>query len=123
MSLSLFLATPTTNTHTHLYIFTHNRYCGGPDNSPKTFAWNVDKPNFPIGEDPKSAKKHIHPNALGKLHFCGLFAMIDPERPQVPGAVEKCKAAGTFISHWLTHSLTHSINQSTNRYSSDYGYR
>ena len=72
-------------------------YCGGASDSPKTFAWNVDNPNFPIGEDPKSGKKNIHPKAMEKLHFCGLFAMIDPERPQVPGAVEKCKAAGIRV--------------------------
>ena len=75
-------------------------YCGGDEDSPKTFAWNVDKPNFPIGQEkpkPGSKAPEPHPKALEKLHFCGLFAMIDPERPQVPGAVEKCKAAGIRV--------------------------
>ena len=72
-------------------------YCGGAENSPKTFTWNVDNPNFPIGEDPKSGKKNIHPKATEKLHFIGLYAMIDPERPQVPGAVAKCKTAGIRV--------------------------
>lgn len=75
----------------------YKEYCGGAENSPKTFAWDVDNPNFPIGEDPKSAKAKKHPKAAEKLHFLGLFAMIDPERPQVPGAVQKCKTAGIRV--------------------------
>eukprot|EP00939_MAST-03C_sp_MAST-3C-sp1_P003009 g3009.t1 len=77
----------------------YKKFCGpagtdGSAPSPKTFAWNVDKPNFPIGEP---AGKNVHEDATEKLHFCGLFAMIDPERPQVPGAVAKCKTAGIRV--------------------------
>lgn len=69
------------------------QYCG-ESGTPKSYPWNADKPNFPIGE---ASGKKVHELATGKLHFCGLFAMIDPERPQVPGAVAKCKSAGIRV--------------------------
>lgn len=58
------------------------------------FPWNLDKNNFPAGADPGPK---VHPDSTQKLHFCGLYAMIDPERPQVPGAVHKCKTAGIRV--------------------------
>ena len=32
-----------------------------------------------------------------KLIFCGLIGMIDPPRPEVPAAIEKCKKAGVKV--------------------------
>eukprot|EP00049_Salpingoeca_infusionum_P016487 m.337439 g.337439 ORF g.337439 m.337439 type:complete len:1105 (+) comp16082_c0_seq7:416-3730(+) len=45
------------------------------------YAFETQPPNFP----------------LEGLVYTGLFAMIDPPRPAVPGAVEKCRSAGIKV--------------------------
>ena len=51
------------------------------------------EPNFILGDDlyenPKTGKDG--------LCFVGMMAMIDPPRPAVPGAVEKCRSAGIKV--------------------------
>eukprot|EP00639_Heterosigma_akashiwo_P015433 CAMPEP_0206397180 /NCGR_PEP_ID=MMETSP0294-20121207/23281_1 /ASSEMBLY_ACC=CAM_ASM_000327 /TAXON_ID=39354 /ORGANISM="Heterosigma akashiwo, Strain CCMP2393" /LENGTH=1388 /DNA_ID=CAMNT_0053852161 /DNA_START=101 /DNA_END=4267 /DNA_ORIENTATION=- len=61
-------------------------------------------PNFPLGEFALEAdraqnppKMPIHENSVPGLVFLGLMALIDPPRPAVPGAVEKCKTAGIKV--------------------------
>ncbi|KAF2898170.1 hypothetical protein ILUMI_08011 [Ignelater luminosus] len=51
------------------------------DKFPVGFKFNTDKVNFP----------------LEGLRFVGLMSMIDPPRPNVPNAVEKCRSAGIRV--------------------------
>ena len=57
--------------------------------------------NFPIGEpisedlDPEG--KSQDPKCTEGLVFLGIMALIDPPRPAVPAAVEKCKTAGIKV--------------------------
>ncbi|THD24828.1 Sodium/potassium-transporting ATPase subunit alpha-B [Fasciola hepatica] len=48
---------------------------------PKGFSFNVDEPNFPVGN----------------MRFVGLMSMIDPPRAAVPDAVAKCRSAGIKV--------------------------
>mmetsp|Transcript_37875 Transcript_37875/g.55796 ORF Transcript_37875/g.55796 Transcript_37875/m.55796 type:complete len:1533 (+) Transcript_37875:68-4666(+) len=66
-----------------------------PEQFPKGYKYETENPNFPIGNDPNNKK--FHPASHGKLVFLGLYAIIDPPRPQVKGAVAKCKAAGIRV--------------------------
>jgi len=75
----------------------YKAYCGTDQKgemSPLGYKWDLDKNNFPTGA---AAGPKVNPKATQKLNFCGLFCMIDPERPQVPGAVAKCKTAGIRV--------------------------
>lgn len=73
----------------------------GPDYA--YFAENKEfySPNFPLGEiesgkvDKMGRKQH--PACFLGLVFLGLMALIDPPRPAVPSAVEKCKTAGVKV--------------------------
>jgi len=66
------------------------------------FKYVVDEPtcNFPIGNPPDF---DYGPGGSGngedkkKIVFLGLMALIDPPRPQVPGAVALCKTAGIKV--------------------------
>lgn len=51
------------------------------DKFPVGFKFNADRANFP----------------LDGLRFVGLMSMIDPPRPNVPHAVQKCKSAGIRV--------------------------
>jgi len=68
-----------------------------------SYAYNIDEPNFPLGAfDNDYTQKAGGPPPPDKkteegLCFLGLFALIDPPRPQVPPAVEKCKTAGIKV--------------------------
>jgi len=57
--------------------------------------------NFPIGDAPSdfidSHDKTQNPQSTGGLVFLGMFALIDPPRPAVPGAVKKCQTAGIKV--------------------------
>ena len=66
-----------------------------PEKFNRKYKFEADNPNFPIGNDPDDPKSH--PNSTAKLVFLGLFAIIDPPRPQVKSAVAKCKAAGIRV--------------------------
>lgn len=69
---------------------------------PIDYEFNTDNPNFPLGE-----KENDYTDTSGAplpdvkteegLCFVGLMALIDPPRPQVPPAVEKCKTAGIRV--------------------------
>lgn len=64
------------------------------DKFPKGFKFEHEvNVNFPIGD------KYLEDssNTDDGLCFVGLIAMIDPPRPQVPGAVEKCRSAGIKV--------------------------
>ncbi|KAJ0397615.1 hypothetical protein P43SY_003499 [Pythium insidiosum] len=70
-----------------------------PSVYPANYEFNTDNPNFPLGEKevdydavPKPDSKIEEP-----LCFIGLMALIDPPRPEVPSAVEKCKTAGIRV--------------------------
>jgi|SRR6218665_330801 len=52
-----------------------------PKEFPVGFKFDTENPNFP----------------LDNLRFCGLFSLIDPPRPAVPGAVAKCRGAGIKV--------------------------
>mmetsp|Transcript_18207 Transcript_18207/g.28419 ORF Transcript_18207/g.28419 Transcript_18207/m.28419 type:complete len:1333 (+) Transcript_18207:415-4413(+) len=61
-------------------------------------------PNFPLGEFAMEAEREknppklpVHDASMQGLIFIGLMALIDPPRPAVPGAVEKCKTAGVKV--------------------------
>ena len=58
-------------------------------------------PNFPIGDkqDDSSDKNGLVQNRIScqGLVFLGIMALIDPPRPAVLGAVEKCKTAGIKV--------------------------
>jgi len=75
---------------------------------------NCSTPNFPLGEfaneqlrkqeeeEAKAAGKKgaalpPHEKSYKGLIFIGIMALIDPPRPAVPGAVEKCKTAGIKV--------------------------
>merc|ERR1719473_849859 len=68
---------------------------------PASYKYNTDNPNFPLGSDltDEDMKKDPKPNAVQaeKMCFLGITALIDPPRPAVPGAVEKCKTAGIKV--------------------------
>ncbi|KAK1737538.1 sodium/potassium-transporting ATPase subunit alpha [Skeletonema marinoi] len=57
--------------------------------------------NFPIGDAPSdvidSHGKTQNPQSTGGLVFLGMFALIDPPRPAVPGAVKRCQTAGIKV--------------------------
>mmetsp|Transcript_5667 Transcript_5667/g.8787 ORF Transcript_5667/g.8787 Transcript_5667/m.8787 type:complete len:833 (+) Transcript_5667:210-2708(+) len=58
--------------------------------------------NFPIGDAPSevimdSHDKTQNPKSTGGLVFLGMFALIDPPRPAVPGAVKRCQTAGIKV--------------------------
>lgn len=66
---------------------------------PIDYPFNTEIPNFPLGDDKESIPADMpHDNhAFTKLCYVGMMAMIDPPRPQVPPAVEKCKTAGIRV--------------------------
>lgn len=66
-----------------------------PEAFPEGYKYETENPNFPIGNDPNNKK--YHPASHQKLVFLGLYAIIDPPRPQVKDAVAKCKAAGIRV--------------------------
>ncbi|KAJ0394665.1 hypothetical protein ATCC90586_003960 [Pythium insidiosum] len=70
-----------------------------PVKYPANYQFNTDNPNFPLGEKDVdySATPTPHPNVEEGLCFLGLMALIDPPRPEVPGAVQKCKTAGIRV--------------------------
>ncbi len=57
--------------------------------------------NFPLGEtrsgEVDSKGREQNPKSTGGLVFLGLMALVDPPRPAVPAAVEKCKTAGVKV--------------------------
>ena len=63
------------------------------------YVYNSDVPNFPLGdnEDTFPADRPHTEAIFTKLCYVGMMAMIDPPRPQVPPAVEKCKEAGIRV--------------------------
>ena len=58
-------------------------------------------PNFPIGDKQDDSKdkngREQNPISCNGLVFLGIMALIDPPRPAVLGAVEKCKTAGIKV--------------------------
>ncbi|KAL7555017.1 hypothetical protein ACHAWF_018598 [Thalassiosira exigua] len=58
-------------------------------------------PNFPIGDRKDSSVdkngRVQNPKSCQGLVFLGMMALIDPPRPAVPAAVEKCKTAGIKV--------------------------
>ena len=58
-------------------------------------------PNFPLGDveskEVDSEGRQQNPKSIGGLVFLGLMALVDPPRPAVPAAVEKCKTAGVKV--------------------------
>lgn len=65
-----------------------------------TFTTEKGTENFPMGsraEDHTSIVADFNPRAAEKLVFLGLYALIDPPRPQVRPAVQKCKTAGIRV--------------------------
>lgn len=58
-------------------------------------------PNFPLGEAVSLTigedDRKQHPKSTEGLVFLGLMALVDPPRPAVPAAVEKCKTAGVKV--------------------------
>lgn len=58
-------------------------------------------PNFPLGEtlssETDSNGRTQNPTSTEGLVFLGIMALIDPPRPAVLGAVEKCKTAGVKV--------------------------
>jgi sodium/potassium-transporting ATPase subunit alpha len=72
-----------------------------PAQYPIDYAFSVDAPtcNFPIG-NPAGFNYGAYTGPKpdqGGMVFCGLMALIDPPRPQVPGAVALCKTAGIKV--------------------------
>ena len=63
------------------------------------YVYNSETPNFPLGDDKATfPADRPHTDAIfTKLCYVGMMAMIDPPRPQVPPAVEKCKEAGIRV--------------------------
>merc|ERR1719275_282018 len=67
---------------------------------PADYRFVTENPNFPMGADlSESANKTVVPNKRSEeqLVFLGLYALIDPPRPQVRPAVAKCKTAGIRV--------------------------
>jgi sodium/potassium-transporting ATPase subunit alpha len=70
---------------------------------PSNYSYNIDEPNFPLGAFDNNYEQVAGgpPPPLKEteegLCFVGLFALIDPPRPQVPPAVGKCKTAGIKV--------------------------
>ncbi|OQR92998.1 sodium/potassium-transporting ATPase subunit alpha [Achlya hypogyna] len=66
---------------------------------PHDFEFSTDNPNFPLGETDVDYDTIPVPfkQVEERLCFVGLMALIDPPRPEVPGAVEKCKTAGIRV--------------------------
>ena len=58
-------------------------------------------PNFPLGDEftneTDSQGRRQHPSSTDGLVFLGMMALVDPPRPAVPPAVEKCKTAGVKV--------------------------
>ena len=73
----------------------HSNYKYSTDSS------EYNSPNFPIGdivsEDVDSKGRKRNPKSTGGLVFLGIMALVDPPRPAVPAAVEKCKTAGIKV--------------------------
>ncbi len=58
--------------------------------------------NFPIGDALSDViidghNKTQNPKSTASLVFLGMFALIDPPRPAVPGAVKRCQTAGIKV--------------------------
>jgi sodium/potassium-transporting ATPase subunit alpha len=66
-----------------------------PEKFPKGFKYETENVNFPVGNDPENPRNTRE--STEKLVFIGLYAIIDPPRPQVKAAVGKCKAAGIRV--------------------------
>jgi sodium/potassium-transporting ATPase subunit alpha len=69
---------------------------------PAGYEYNIDEPNFPLGAfdnnyNPTDGTPPPRKETEEGLCFLGLFALIDPPRPQVPPAVAKCKTAGIKV--------------------------
>jgi sodium/potassium-transporting ATPase subunit alpha len=68
---------------------------------PASYRYNTDNANFPLGSTltAEDMAKDPKPNPVQaeKMCFLGITALIDPPRPAVPGAVEKCKTAGIKV--------------------------
>ena len=73
----------------------------GPEYAFCTESKEFNSPNFPLGEKESTQIDDMgrkqHPSSTDGLVFLGLMALIDPPRPAVPGAVEKCKTAGVKV--------------------------
>lgn len=58
-------------------------------------------PNFPLGDRPSDETdangRKQNPKSTEGLVFLGIMALVDPPRPAVPPAVEKCKTAGVKV--------------------------
>ena len=88
--------------------------------------YSTEPTNFPIGNDEEEVKAALDSakdpsvveglDTCGKLTYIGMMALIDPPRPQVPGAVEKCKSAGIKVvmvtgDHLATaHAIAKEVN-------------
>lgn len=70
-------------------------YEANPEDFPEDYVYQTEVPNFPIGNSPDD--ENSKPESHQKLVFLGLYAIIDPPRPQVKDAVAKCKAAGIRV--------------------------
>jgi len=79
-----------------------------PARYPKDYSFDAQDVNFPIGEPDEAFQKQVALAKEGnseppsermqeKLCYIGMMALIDPPRPQVPGAVEVCKGAGIKV--------------------------
>jgi sodium/potassium-transporting ATPase subunit alpha len=64
---------------------------------PEDYVYSQEIPNFPMGTAAADVPANGHQVTTEKLCFLGLMALIDPPRPQVPGAVTKCKTAGIKV--------------------------
>jgi len=58
-------------------------------------------PNFPSGDSLSEGKDSLgrkqNPKSTEGLVFLGIMALVDPPRPAVPAAVDKCKTAGVKV--------------------------
>jgi sodium/potassium-transporting ATPase subunit alpha len=66
----------------------------------KGYKYDNDEMNFPLGNCPANyAGQPVQPSSISyeKLVYIGMTALIDPPRPQVPGAVSLCKTAGIKV--------------------------
>jgi sodium/potassium-transporting ATPase subunit alpha len=67
---------------------------------PADYRFVTENPNFPMGADlSQNTNKAVvkHKRSEEQLVFLGLYALIDPPRPQVRPAVAKCKTAGIRV--------------------------